>query len=234
MAAGYLWILFICLLAHIGEQQPHSGLGEELVRLGNALSPVGLAVAVSFVAYLLGSFTHGILQSLWSAITDRFAIAGGVRISQRGHEALDELLASRVSAGALTNADDAADLANDIVDELDLIKTRLLAAKRDLHHEIDRLHSEADFRGAVVLPLAAVLVVAVLAIPVGVNGWAGFEKPLVQFMLIMGVGWLALLLAAQASNINKRANDKVVDALLLDQVSSPTLERWDREAGLAS
>jgi hypothetical protein len=234
LAAGYLWILFACLLAHLGSNTPHSAFGEDLVRVGKALSPVGLAVAVSFIAYLVGSFSKAIFDDIGATLTERIGYHGWARLSQRGHDVLDDLLASRVVTGVLASPVDAANLASDIIDELDLVKTRLLDSKRDYYEEIDRLHAEADLRLALLPPLLAVGIVAVLAIPITSLDKFGFSTVAGKGILVFGVVFLIEVFAIQALNTSRRANDKILDALLLEQVSAPAMDRWEREVSKAA
>jgi hypothetical protein len=230
LAAGYLWLLFACLLGHLDKMSAHPGLTEDVARLADALSPAGIAVAVSFLAYLVGSFSQSVFESVGRAITGKTGLTGWARLSPRGHDALDDLLVSRVTAGTLDSPAEAGRLATDVVAELDLIKSRLLESKRDLFEEIDRLQGEADLRFAVLPPLAAVAIVAVLSIPVGSFGTEG--ATMTKCMLVFLVLLLMEMIAFQALGISRKANDKLVDAVLLEQVSAPALDRWERERGL--
>jgi hypothetical protein len=232
LAAGYLWILFVFLVAHLGSHRPHTDLADDLTRLAGAVSPAGLAVGVSFAAYLLGAFSQGLSRGLWLGLARMFAPVDGFRLSPRGYESLDDLLTPRAMAGEIGTAAEARTLENEMVGELTLIKTRLLEVKQDLHNEIDRLHAEADFLGAVLIPLIALGVVGVLAIPVGPIGPI-LSVHFVKDMLIYGLAWLALVFGMQAVKTNQQANDKLIDAIFLGQVRSPALDRWDREASVS-
>jgi len=191
---------------------------------------VGLAVAISFVAYLVGSFSQGLSQGLWSGLGKLIGPEESIRLSPRGYQGLEDLLTPRAVEGRLTSPAKARELANEVIGELDLIKARLLQGERALHNEIDRLHSEADFLGAILPPLIAVGVIAVLAIPVGQIGSLENSVGLVKGFLVVGVVILACMLGVQGILIYQRANDKLIDAVFLDQVRSPALDRWDREA----
>jgi hypothetical protein len=231
LAAGYLWILFIFLLAHLGSGRPHSDLTQDLDRLGHALSPAGLAVAVSFAAYLIGSFSQGLSQGVSRRIGNRIGLYESGRLTWRGLEGLEDLLVPRVVAGALASPVEARDLSNEIIDEIDLVKSRLLEIEQDLHNEVDRLHAEADFIAAVLAPLIAVGIFAVLQIPTeSISSFVG-DKGGGGFLLVIGVLLAAYAMARQGLGIYQRANDKIIDAIFLEQVSSPALDRWDREAG---
>lgn len=229
LAAGYVWILFAWLVAHLGTADAHPGLTEDLAKLGDALSPAGLAVAVSFLAYLIGSFSKSLFDSLAAVTTKRLDVAGLTRLSERGHDVLDDLLAQHLPAGLLASPSDAGELASEIVDELDLIKSRLLESKRDLFDEIDRLQAEAELRFALLPPLLAVGVVAVLSIPLGSMGGADPSHFAGKFLLVCGVVVLIEIFAYQAIASSRKANDKIIDAVLLEQVSAPAVDRWQRE-----
>ena len=223
-------MLFVFLLAHLGSGEPQSEFTKDLARLGEALSPVGLAVAVSFVAYLLGVSSQGLSQGTWRWVGKTFGIYRSGRVSPRGFEGIEDLLTTRAAAGMLTSPEDARDLAGDIIEELDLVKARLLETERDLHNEVDRLHAEADFIAAVLPPLIAVGIVAVLQIPIGPIG-SFADAGTVEVLLVVGVLSVAYAMGIQGLLIYQRASDKIVDAIFLEQVSSPALDRWDREAG---
>jgi hypothetical protein len=68
LAAGLLWLLIGWLLGHeaiLSRVDDHSGAVDALVRLKDALSPVGLAAALAFVAYVIGV--------LWTPVPPRLA-----------------------------------------------------------------------------------------------------------------------------------------------------------------
>jgi hypothetical protein len=227
LAAGYLWLLFAYLLTHLGSGTPHSEFAEDLTRLAHAMSPAGLAVAVSFAAYLLGSFSQGLSLGIWLWLAERIAPVDSFRLSPRGYAGLDDLLTPRAMAGEIKSAAEARELAKDMIGELSLVKTRLLEVKQDLHNEIDRLHAEADFVGAVLFPLLAVGIVAALAIPVGPVG--PFDVGLIKTLLVIGVVLISEGFGIQAIKTYQQANDKLVDAVFLGQARSPALDRWDRD-----
>lgn len=222
LAAGYLWLLFIYLVGDLNEADATSGLTKQITDLGEALSPVGVAVAISFAAYLVGSLSNWIGRGV-TRVPALVADPRGApqpRLSARGFGALEDLLAPRVASGEIRSLDEGRRLARDVLAELDLIKTRLLGRDPELHAEIDRLHAEADFRFALLLPLTAVSMVGVLEIPVEAVG---------QFIIIMGVLLVVEVFAFQALDVLQQANDKLLDALFLERVESPALERWVRE-----
>lgn len=223
LAAGYVWILFICLAAHVTEVSPRSEFTRELVDLAHTLSAIGLAVAVSFAAYLIGSLSQWIFSVLGSILFRRSRRRA--LLSERGQETLDDLLASRVAAGVLSKAADAGHLAKEVMNDLALTKTRLLGVHNELYEEIDRLQAEAEFRAALLPPLSAVLTLAVFEIPGG-----ALPSELPAWLLLFGVALLAELIGFQIIALVQQANDKVVDALLLERVSSPALDRWERES----
>lgn len=226
LAAGYLWLLFIYLVADLGQVRPESGIVKEIADLGSNLSPVGVAVAVSFAAYLTGSLSMWLGRWLLS-LASPFDEEPPKRLSARGWGALEDLLAPRVAPGTGVSLEEAKRLGREVMQELDLIKTRLLGQEPELHSEIDRLHGEADFRFAVLPPLLGVGIVGVLAIPIDTGDL--FWNVLITFLLVVGVIGLIEVLAAQGISVWAQANDKLVDAVLLNRADSPALERWDRE-----
>jgi hypothetical protein len=227
LAAGYLWLLFIYLVADLGDAHPTSGITKQIADLGDALSPVGVAAAAGFAAYLIGSFSTWVARELVQLLVRTInpktgASQGG--LSSRGFAALDDLLTPRVARGELRTLADAGRLAREILGELDLIKTRLLGRDPELHGEIDRLHAEAEFRFALLLPLTAVAIVAVLGIPI-----PGDFGDVADIPMVSGVVILVEVFAFQAIGVWRQANDKLLDAVFLERVESPALERWDRD-----
>ncbi len=70
LAAGFTWILLGYLIVHQHVSTAH-GKVKEIVELGEHLSPAALAVAASFVAYLLGSLSEDLFRRALAARFDR-------------------------------------------------------------------------------------------------------------------------------------------------------------------
>jgi len=84
LAAGYLWLLSIYLLIapHVPSENEAHGIVENLYSLKDAATAVGLGVALSFVAYLVGMLSTGFLNPLLRAAPAwvvRVAGSSGVR-----------------------------------------------------------------------------------------------------------------------------------------------------------
>jgi hypothetical protein len=99
--------------------------------------------------------------------------------------------------------------------ELDLVQTRLLGSEQELHGAADRLRAEAELRLALALPLMLLGIAFV----------------------VRGPWWAAVLsLAAvpaftfQAVRRNRQAGDLLADAISIERVKAPTLERFQRLA----
>jgi hypothetical protein len=80
LAAGYIWLLAGWLVAqpHVPSRSDATGPLAAIYDLGDAVSAVGLGVAVSFVAYLLGAVSEGLwetplrlVMSAWSHLAHR-------------------------------------------------------------------------------------------------------------------------------------------------------------------
>ena len=109
------------------------------------------------------------------------------------------------------------DLMLGVESELDVTGTRLLAKHKELFNIYDRLKSEAEFRTAVAIPLAAV--VAVILDDV-VATWIA---------VLLGLATLALCLV-EARSKKTSAGDRIVDALIIGETSAPALD--DVESGM--
>jgi hypothetical protein len=102
-----------------------------------------------------------------------------------------------------------------VVSEFGLIRRRLIGKEPELFSEIDRMRSEAELREAIAIPLLALaLVVAFRVHGIGPTlGWAalGFA--------------LATLLFWQARLRRQDAGHALVDALVIQRVDAPVLDR---------
>jgi hypothetical protein len=105
-------------------------------------------------------------------------------------------------------------LADTTYKELDLVRTRLMGEHPELYGAVDRLRSEAELRQAVTFPLHA------LAFGLASRGVWLAGVPLFLF---------ASCLPAQGRRRTKAANDLLAEALVLDRVKAPTLERFTLE-----
>jgi hypothetical protein len=101
----------------------------------------------------------------------------------------------------------------DVIRDLELAFTRLLATNKEMYVEVDRFNSEAEFRLAIVPPL---LVLAIL-FAAGFSLWALLALPLCVFLL------------AQAITSRREAGDMLADILLLRIVKVPRLESLERD-----
>jgi hypothetical protein len=108
-------------------------------------------------------------------------------------------------------------LADATYKELDMVGTRLIGERSELYGAVDRLRSEAELRQAVTLPLE------LLAIGLIVRGAWMWGVPLLV---------AAACLPAQGRRRIKAANDLLSEALLLERVKAPTLERFLLETGV--
>lgn len=104
------------------------------------------------------------------------------------------------------------DLVLAVRDELEIVGTRLLGKHASLFDISDRLQAEAEFRLAIMPPLATGAVVALSSY---VPDWA------------LGVTALAIvtLFVGQAAQRRMSAGDRIADALLLGVIEAPTLEQ---------
>lgn len=109
LAAGYLWLitLGLTLEPHVPDQAQATGLMASIYRLADGLSAVGLGVAASFVAYLIGSLSLALgttpLRKLapqtlnperagfWNAIPSG-SLSGLMQVARETRERLEDLL----------------------------------------------------------------------------------------------------------------------------------------------
>jgi hypothetical protein len=129
----------------------------------------------------------------------------------RGEPGVDPAASRDVQFGQLIRTLEAR-----IVQELDLVATRLIGEQAELYSTTDRLRAEAEPRFAIAPPLLALsLFLAVTEHP----AW-------------FAVSAAVAVLAWQGVRRRTEANDVLADSLLLERVEAPILERLRRAAGL--
>ena len=104
-----------------------------------------------------------------------------------------------------------------VLNELDLVMTRLLGEEDEIYGLVDRLRTEAELRVALIPPIIGLAVVG------------GIRDSSVFWLLLLLV---APILYRQAKRRNQRANSNILDALAIERVVAPTLERFLRAAGV--
>src|SRR5437763_5068975 len=73
LAAGYLWLFagWLVLEPHYASWDKSGGPLASTIQLSHQLTPAGLGVAVSFVAYLIGSLSQSAFSGLAGALKPR-------------------------------------------------------------------------------------------------------------------------------------------------------------------
>ncbi len=121
----------------------------------------------------------------------------------------------RFDAAAGRSVDwDTPSLIRKVIDDLDLVATRLIGNETELYSAVDRLRAEAEFRLAIVLPLAA------LSILLGL----GLHQLWYCTVVLPGI------LLVDGNRRDRAARDLVVDALLLRRVEAPAIEKFEQSA----
>jgi hypothetical protein len=99
-----------------------------------------------------------------------------------------------------------------VIADLDLVATRLLGNEPELFSAVDRLRSEAEFRRAIVVPMAALAILL----------WLGWHE-----VWLLGL-IPALVLLYDGSRRDRAGRDLLVDALRLERVQAPAIEKFQR------
>ena len=295
LAAGYLWLLLGWLVLHDEyERTDHSkGALKALLELDDDLSPIAFAVALSFLAYVMGTVWEFLVEYLVKLVRYTPSLVGketygrpDTPLSKRGDDALLDLARREVGAvvewiedpdnpaatedwwakngeeagfydrssksppqaismggehtaipilahGPWVFAADhglskrltvtARSTVTAVCAELDLVGRRLVGDHPEHFAEYDRLRSEGEFRTAIGVPLAAVLVSIGWGMGLG-PGWlvvfVVLALALAGFMLI--AGWARFL----------TANDRLADILVMGLVQAPVLQRLRIRAGM--
>jgi hypothetical protein len=239
LAAGYLWLLvaWLAFADALPSQEAATGALAHVYELNEGARAVGLGVALSFLAYLVGALSEALLGVADRWLDRPFTSSRARRsielvvderlrefVAEIGFDRLQDLLQEQLRGefaleggdrntqfGQLIRA-----LEERIVRELDLVATRLIGSQVELYSTIDRLRAEAELRFAIAPPLLA------LSVFLGVTEHAAW---LTAMLAVAVLGW-------QGVRRRTRANDVIADALLLGPVEAPILERLRRASVL--
>jgi hypothetical protein len=244
IAAGYLWLLAAWLIAgpHVPDEHHATGAFHTLDRLSDAATPFGLAIAITFAAYLIGSVSTAWLSPLLDR-PHRFIRRAKFAINNPGKAPESQFRlpaeADICIRGVLSGVGSAtlrehviaryrrtwgpAELGEtwghasqqtyvEVVNELRLIERRLIGRKPELYAEADRLRAEAELRIAVALPL---IVLAITLAAINSPWW------------LVALPFVAVLYEQGQLQMRSR-NDLLVDTLVyLGDVDAPALERLE-------
>ncbi|HEX6153070.1 MAG TPA: hypothetical protein VFZ19_06050 [Solirubrobacterales bacterium] len=263
LIAGYLWLIaaWFALEPLFPDDEPSSGIVASAIALHAAVPPLGVAVASTVVAFLIGSLSEALLAGLWRrekgyggilftppigprgiqamqtvALREAEHISRtlqetGVSLSSALHEPLQSndiptvaglINESRVQVGNATGLPSTVIPERDAVmymtvvirtaleEERDLLATRLIGEESELFGSIDRLRAESNLRFEIGPPLIALTFVLLVR-----------SCSLVWLLTLIAVA----VLWRQGSVRYRESNDLLFDALFLNRVKSPTVER---------
>ena len=223
LACGYVWLLTLWIFVgtHVPSRLHATGAIATLYTIDSVIGKPGELAALTFVAYLIGTLTELRISRLqpnvaralpWRTANEELLITSGC---------WDDLLAfSKAKVDGTSFQDnrykvlplelpketwqDMRELIGRILQQLDLLRIRLLLANADLFGEHDRLAAEADLRASVALSSVG-LAVALLS-----HGAAGLGT--------------AVLVASypvfrSGRGRAKRANDILIQAVISGRIS---------------
>jgi hypothetical protein len=239
LAAGYLWLLaaWLAFADVLPSRDAASGALARVYELDRGVRAVGLALAVSFVAYLVGALSEALagvadrwLDRPYTSARARRSIELVVDerlrefVARLDYDRLQDLLQEQLRGEFVLQPGDRNSefgqliyaLEERMVQELDLAATRLIGEQAELYSTIDRLRAEAELRFAIAPPLLA------LSLFLGIT----------EHIAWLGLSLAVAVLAWQGVQRRTRANDVVADSLLLGRVEAPILERLRRAAAL--
>jgi hypothetical protein len=220
LAAGYLYLLTVWLLIGdlVPRARPPSGPFADLWDLGGILGRTVVIAAVTFSAYLLGSFMEIDPQRL-------VALGRGYRLRRRlarlpflAGEGPLSLSASadldRLATETGIPAEYAEGVQSEVIEEMPQLATRLQVKNADIYGKYDRLVAEGTFRLNVAVPLT--LFLSVLAFRSGL-AWS------LRVLLLATAAVFGSLLAQQGMRRVVAARDVIIQA-----ISIPDLELESR------
>jgi hypothetical protein len=186
--AGYVWLLFVWLIVRPDlDTRPSTLVGGALWDLGHQIGRLGVVIAVSVAAYLIGSISQEIsrvLRGAWNRVARAVGqvrevsvgieIAGMITLAEpefHNQQILDD--ERRATAILYDHEDRLGDNFSEVQfqvnrrtrqarteaqRELTLPATLLVGEQEQLFAEVDRLRAEGELRFAVVPPLFALLI----------------------------------------------------------------------------
>ncbi len=233
LIAGYVWLLFAYLAATPDfDTRPEGAIGGALYDLRHDIGRVGVAVAISVAAYLVGAVSQELSQALrrtvqwlrpssfYSYTARRGQIGSWEPMRAACRSAKDTVERAgedrRVPDSQLPRLREMVDerfgtALEEAVREVMVPATLLAADRPELFAEVDRLRAEAELRHAVVPPLAAM---AILLAVVQSAFWLAALPP-IALLLIQGV---------------RRETDSqrtVANAIQNKLIPSPSAERFE-------
>jgi hypothetical protein len=177
LAAGYLWLAAAWIaFSHELPAHPHKATGLVAVgyHLRDAASPFGIAAAISFAAYIVGTLSVAISDAISEPLRTSLTRRSEADL-MRWIKPLVDLAAVRIPVSdarrdlakqidAETDNHDAVieavnrQIRRSVMNERDRITVRLLVSQPELYQAIDRAQAESGFRFAVGLATPAVIV----------------------------------------------------------------------------
>jgi hypothetical protein len=258
LAAGYLWLfaLWLALKPSLPSEDEATGVAADVIDLANTATPVAVAVAVSFAAYLLGSISDTVLRAGRSVWPERLrwpGFEGGMstlRPSERGYDSLD--LAARehvrnIDSMLRTKARSLEDLPRELIQprsEFDAY-TRADAGGGPAPETLARYalindtFNELPVVATRLMGEQAELLSAVDRLRSEADLRRSVVPPLVVLFAVLTVrshwAWifgliLVALIAYQGRQREQEAGDLVIDAIFIGRVEPPAFERLRRAA----
>lgn len=230
LASGYLWLLnaWVIFGHYAQRRRPSVGPIAGLLDLFSYAGKGALFAAVTFIAYLVGSFTEVNPQRMWayggrpvwvSRLRDllrRGRVLGRFRVVPLSAQAERDLVAYAQDVGIMVDDTGAMSLMKRVMHEERQLATRLQAQNADLFGRYDRLLSESAFRLNIAPPLALLLILLTWLSPLT----ASARVVLTALCLVYGV-----LLLSQAAARAVQSRDVIAQALVVGVVESKSLSR---------
>jgi hypothetical protein len=234
--AGYMWLVFAWLLVDPNlNHRPGDRIGAAIFDLGHRVGHVGIAIAVSVVAYLLGAVSQAVPATISTTLKEVIERRRGISqdpefdqyrrrslyyVANPAGQEIDELASELV--GVIANTPH---LPSELRKELDrrhararaeadkeltLPATLLVGKEPELFAEVDRLRAEGELRLSIIPPLIALLAVATA---LGSSWW------------LLGAPF-ALILLNDGARRNQNSRRLIADAISRKAIKSPSVERF--------
>lgn len=223
LIAGYIWLGMVWLIIRPDvSHRPSGTVNATLWDLGHDLGRIGISIAVSVAAYLIGSISLDMSDTALKVLL-RGRVAGGYAyrlaadldvLYARGRNLIadrDDLVAEETEYLVRWLDRRHEDARDEVFRELELPATVLIEDREQLFAEVDRLRSEGELRIAVFAPLLAL---------------DGFLTGSVGAICALAVPALLILLwqGIRRTQDSKRV---IADAITMRLLRSPALHKFE-------
>lgn len=232
LASGYLWIINLWITAGgwVPSKDPGHGAVSAIWKMGEFFGKPVLLAALSFIAYLIGTFLEVDPLRMWDHggrpkwvtkgrnLLRYLPLLSRMKILPVSGQARKDIARFSESIAGFS-ADDSSEIMEileNVMKEESQIVTRIQARNVDLYNKYDRLLGESSFRINVAPPLVLLSLILI---------WSSSASSYVQVFLTLASVLYGVLLFRQGVHKAIRSRDVITQALAVGIVESTYLSR---------